>query len=117
MYIRPFVVIQGQPAFEIYTPIFQRDEEKLLGALDMAADSSRAFSQADVDLLSLLATQAVIAIMIAQLCEQARPDAETKPALLHEVNHRVKNNLAGVIGLLYATRCRPGREWGIISRQ
>jgi len=38
----------------------------------------------------------------ARLLEQARRDAETKTTLLKEVNHRVQNNLAGVIGLLRA---------------
>jgi len=36
----------------------------------------------------------------ARLLEQARQDGETKTILLHEVNHRVKNNLASIIGLI-----------------
>ncbi len=36
----------------------------------------------------------------ARLLEQAQQDAQTKTTLLHEVNHRVKNNLAGIIGLI-----------------
>jgi len=35
---------------------------------------------------------------------QAKESAETQTVLLEEVNHRVKNNLAGIIGMLYATR-------------
>lgn len=38
------------------------------------------------------------------LNRQIRKDAETHALLLEEVNHRVKNNLAGIIGMLYATR-------------
>ncbi len=38
----------------------------------------------------------------ARLLEQARHDMRVKEALLHEVNHRVKNNLAAIVGLLYA---------------
>ena len=36
----------------------------------------------------------------ARLLAQSRQDAETKAILLQEVNHRVKNNLAALIGLL-----------------
>jgi len=41
-----------------------------------------------------------LAFQNADLLKQARHDAETKTLLLHEVNHRVKNNLAAIIGLL-----------------
>ncbi len=37
---------------------------------------------------------------IRQLYEQTRHDAETKSTLLREVNHRVKNNLTSIIGLV-----------------
>ncbi|GAC1362971.1 MAG: response regulator [Herpetosiphon sp.] len=36
----------------------------------------------------------------AQLYEQAREDAEVKAALLQELNHRVRNNLAAISGFL-----------------
>ncbi len=45
-----------------------------------------------------------------RLLAQARRDAETKTVLLREVNHRVKNNLEAIIGLLYAQMDRPGAE-------
>lgn len=40
----------------------------------------------------------------AELLAQSRRDAESTSILLHEVNHRVKNNMMAVIGLLYAQR-------------
>ncbi len=43
-----------------------------------------------------------------RLLAQTRQDAETKVDLLKEVNHRVKNNLAAIVGLLYAHLDRAG---------
>ncbi len=43
-----------------------------------------------------------------RLLAQTRRDAETKADLLREVNHRVKNNLAAIVGLLYAHLDRAG---------
>ncbi len=43
----------------------------------------------------------------AVLLDQARQAAETKATLLNEVNHRVKNNLTAIIGLLYAQQRHP----------
>ena len=62
------------------------------------------FDETHQTLLESLAATAAIAIQNAQWYEQARQDAETKLALFHEVNHRVKNNLTAIIGLLYAER-------------
>ncbi|MBN1936702.1 MAG: response regulator [Anaerolineae bacterium] len=42
-----------------------------------------------------------VALENARLLVRARQDAQTQEMLLREVNHRVKNNLAAVIGLLY----------------
>jgi two-component sensor histidine kinase len=63
-----------------------------------------AFDKRDEELLRGLAGYAAIAVYNAQLYEQARQDAETKALLLHEVNHRVKNNLDGILGMLYIER-------------
>jgi PAS domain S-box-containing protein len=38
---------------------------------------------------------------LLRLYEQAKRDAETRATLLREVNHRVKNNLTAIIGLLH----------------
>ncbi len=74
--------------------------KEFLGVLDVLSDTPGVFSRADADLLSLFATQAAIAIRNARLYEQTQQDAETKTTLLHEVNHRVGNNLTSLIGIL-----------------
>ncbi|MBN1178388.1 MAG: ATP-binding protein [Anaerolineae bacterium] len=53
----------------------------------------------------------------AVLLEQARKDAQMQETLLQEVNHRVKNNLAAIIGLIQAEkrRARLGAEPSCLS--
>lgn len=41
---------------------------------------------------------------LRRLYEQTQQDAETKAELLREVNHRVKNNLVAIVGLLLAEK-------------
>jgi PAS domain S-box-containing protein len=47
-----------------------------------------------------------LAVEGAELLKQAQAEAEDRALLLREVNHRVKNNLAAIIGLLYLERSR-----------
>jgi two-component sensor histidine kinase len=56
-------------------------------------------TEPDLRLLTALAEQIGIALGRAWLYTQVREDAATKAILLHEVNHRVKNNLSAIIGL------------------
>ncbi len=66
------------------------------------ADMRRERQRAEAALRESEARYRALAEENAALLEQARRDAETKSRLLQEVNHRVKNNLAAIIGLLYA---------------
>jgi PAS domain S-box-containing protein len=100
-------VYDGYP-FTAVVAVPIRWGQESLGVLNVTANPPHTFSPADAELLSLFATQAAIAIENARLYEQARQDAETKAALLREVNHRVKNNLTAIIGLLYAEQRRAG---------
>ncbi len=59
-----------------------------------------------IRLLEALADQGAIAIENARLHKQIRQDAETKAMLLREVNHRVQNNLASIISMIYIERTR-----------
>lgn len=64
---------------------------------------------------------AELAMMVesnAQLYEQARDDAEIKAALLQELNHRVRNNLAAISGFLEMelSRCTAGQAQDVLQR-
>lgn len=83
---------------------------RVLGVFNIAFLTRHTFGEEELRVLGLLADQAAIAIENARLYEQARRDAETKSTLLREVNHRVKNNLTAIIGLLYAERRHAAAE-------
>jgi PAS domain S-box-containing protein len=79
-----------------------RVKENVIGVLQVVDTAAERFGPTELTLLEPLAATAAIAIENARLYEQARHDAETRATLLQEVNHRVKNNLTAIIGLLYA---------------
>ena len=81
-----------------------RVKESVIGVLEVVDGEVNRFGPADLELMEPLVASAAIAIENAQLYEQARQDAKTRSVLLREVNHRVKNNLTGIIGLLYTAR-------------
>ncbi len=74
---------------------------ELIGSLNIGSDCPNTFRANHLDIAEEIATSVAIAIQHARLYERAQHDAETKARLLHEVNHRVKNNLAAIVGLLY----------------
>ena len=79
-------------------------KQHVIGVLQVADTEVGRFATSDLALVEPLAAAAAIAIENAQLYAQAQRDAETKSVLLREINHRVKNNLTGIMGLLYAAR-------------
>jgi two-component sensor histidine kinase len=85
-------------------------EGVVVGFLNVSGTRPGQFGPEDARWLETFASHAAIAIGNALLYEQALEDSETKAMLLREVNHRVKNNLAAIIGLLYAERRRAGME-------
>jgi PAS domain S-box-containing protein len=83
-----------------------RGEHGTIGVIQMLDTEPSRFSTSDLTLAESLATTAALAIEKARLYRQVKLEAETKSTLLREVNHRVKNNLTSIIGLLYAERRR-----------
>jgi PAS domain S-box-containing protein len=81
-----------------------RAKDSVTGVLQVVDAEVDRFKTRDQELLEPLVAAAAIAIENARLYEQARQDAKTRSILLQEVNHRVKNNLTGIIGLLYSAR-------------
>jgi ribose transport system ATP-binding protein len=92
----------------INVPLHVRGE--LIGSLNIGSDQPNSFTGEHLDIVEEVAISLAIAIQQARLYEQARQDAETKAMLLHEVNHRVKNNLAAIVGLLYIEQQHTGME-------
>lgn len=77
---------------------------RVIGALQALDSEPDRFDASDLALMESLAATAAFAIENARLYSQARHDAEARSILLREVNHRVKNNLSAIIGILYAER-------------
>ena len=71
-----------------------------IGVLTMSCSHPRRFTASDRRLADLLGAQAAVIIVNSRLLEQTRRDAEVKAVLLRELNHRVKNNMAGIVALL-----------------
>lgn len=83
----------------LYVPLFRADREPL-GTLALARYTTGPFSRDQVELAQTFAALTAVAVENARLLEQTRRDAEAKTVLLRELNHRVKNNLAGIVALL-----------------
>ncbi len=77
-------------------------QQRVIGALQVLDHLPHRFDEDDRTLLESIAITVAMALENSRLYEQARQDAMTKSILLREVNHRVKNNLMAIIGLLYA---------------
>jgi len=98
-----------------------RIESRVIGLLIVGDTQPRTINEAQVHLARLLANQAAVILANHRLYEQMdeaitvqRRDAEARVMLLRELNHRVKNSLAGIVGLLSAGQPEmpgPARQW------
>jgi two-component sensor histidine kinase len=77
-----------------------RENDRPIGLLTLSSSRPKEFSDADRRVCALLAAQAAVILANARLLEQTRRDAAAKTDLLRELNHRVKNNLSGIVALL-----------------
>jgi len=71
-----------------------------IGLLTFTRVKSGSFSPEQISLSQLLAVRAAMAIENSRLYQRTRADADARATLLRELNHRVKNNLAGIVALL-----------------
>lgn len=97
----------------LYVPIFRSDGEPL-GMLALARRQTGPFTHEQEELAQAFGALISVAIENARLLDQTRSDAAAKAMLLRELNHRVKNNLTGIVALLEANRPpmdEPARQW------
>jgi two-component sensor histidine kinase len=83
----------------LFIPLMGRAGQSI-GALVLLRRGAGTFPEGMIRLAEMFSIRAATSIENARLHDQARRDAEAKATLLHELNHRVKNNLAGLVGLL-----------------
>jgi GAF domain-containing protein len=81
-------------------------KQKILGCICIYSSHRHFLSPEQMQLVITFANEAAIAIDNARLYEEARRGLELKSALLRELHHRVKNNLANVAGILSLQRRR-----------
>ncbi|MFP4363892.1 MAG: PAS domain S-box protein [Spirochaetia bacterium] len=72
----------------------------VIGFLILGMDQPNMISPEYVSIANEIASSLAVALRQINLFEQTKQDAEIKTRLLQEVNHRVKNNLVSIMGIL-----------------
>lgn len=83
-------------------PLLMQGE--LLGWLNLGTAETGLLNSRDLEIGREVAASLAIALQQARLYEQVRQDAQTKTTLLREINHRVRNNMMAISGLVMAER-------------
>jgi GAF domain-containing protein len=78
-----------------------------VGVLNLFRRSPRPFSEDDKRLVMSLGNSAAVAIENAQLYEETRERAQFLSAMMSEINHRMRNSLQAIAGLLQMELERP----------
>ncbi len=91
-------------AIRSYVSVPLMAQDTTIGTLNAGSEAPDFFESKHIEIMENVATSLAVALQQARLLEQTRQDAETRALLLREVNHRVKNNLDAIIGLLYIER-------------
>ncbi len=83
----------------IAAPLISRG--RTVGVLNLYRRSQREFSERDRRLVTALANAAAVAIENARLYAETQERAQFLTAMVSEINHRVRNTLQAVAGLLH----------------
>lgn len=83
----------------LWAPLTVREQP--VGTLCLEATQAHAFHEEHVEIAREIGASLAIAIQQARLNEQAQQDAAIRTSLIDKINHRVKNNLASIIGLIF----------------
>ncbi len=89
----------------ISAPLIARGH--IVGVLNLFRKSPRPFSEDDKQLVMSLGNSAAVAIENVQLYEEARERAQFLTAMMSEINHRMRNSLQAIAGLLQTELERP----------
>jgi two-component sensor histidine kinase len=73
---------------------------RALGTMVLSDRLPRQFTEHELHMARLWGAQAAVILAHSQMYVELRQQAETNRTLLRELNHRVKNNLAGIAALL-----------------
>ena len=97
----------------LYVPLMGEGRD-VQGILSLMRRRRGTFDDEQIRMAQVFAARAAAAIHAAKLYDQTRRTAETNAILLRKLNHRVKNNLSGIVALLSVNTPQmpgPARQW------